>query len=177
MWAGVPSCYLELLDKAQKRICRTVGPSLATSLQPLAHRRNVTSLTLFYSYYFGRCLSELAQLVPFPFSRGRSTCYSARCHDFFVAIARCYKDVYVNNFFPNTAEILSYRMLSCNLWSNWLNSSVDRYLLTVKVLGECPSGLRHCSKIWKVPGSNRTRCSPGPRDPTHRYKAPGDIRV
>ena len=34
---GAPSCYLELLDKLQKRICRTVGPSLATSLEPLAH--------------------------------------------------------------------------------------------------------------------------------------------
>ena len=28
VWAGAPSCYLELLDKLQKRICRTVGPSL-----------------------------------------------------------------------------------------------------------------------------------------------------
>ena len=38
VWAGAPSCYLELLDKLQKQICRTVGPSLATSLEPLAHR-------------------------------------------------------------------------------------------------------------------------------------------
>ena len=28
VWAGAPSCYLELLDKLQKRIRRTVGPSL-----------------------------------------------------------------------------------------------------------------------------------------------------
>ena len=39
VWAGAPSCYLELLDKLQKQICRTVGPSLAASLEPLAHRR------------------------------------------------------------------------------------------------------------------------------------------
>ena len=32
VWAGAPSCYLELLDKLQKQICRTVGPSLAASL-------------------------------------------------------------------------------------------------------------------------------------------------
>ena len=32
----------------KKRICRTVGPSLAASLGPLAHRRNVASLSLFY---------------------------------------------------------------------------------------------------------------------------------
>ena len=37
VWTGAPSCYLELLDKLQKRICRTVGSSLATSLEPLAH--------------------------------------------------------------------------------------------------------------------------------------------
>ena len=65
VWAGAPSCYLELLDKLQKRICRTVGPSLAASLEPLAHRRNVASLSLFYRYCFDRCSSELAQLFRF----------------------------------------------------------------------------------------------------------------
>ena len=39
VWAGAPSCYLDLLDKLQKRICRIVGPSLAASLEPLAHHR------------------------------------------------------------------------------------------------------------------------------------------
>ena len=104
VWAGAPSCYLELLDKLQKRICRTVGPSLAASLEPLAHHRNVASLSLFYRYYLGRCSSELAQLVPLPYSRGRSTRYSDRLHDFSVTIPRCYKDVYVNSFFPHTAN-------------------------------------------------------------------------
>ena len=43
VWAGAPSCYLELLEKLQKRICRTVGPSLVASLEPLAHRLNLAS--------------------------------------------------------------------------------------------------------------------------------------
>ena len=92
--AGAPICYLVLLGKLQKRICRTVGPLLAASLEPLAHRRNVASLSLFYRYYFGRCSSELAQLVLLPFSRGRSTRYSNRF----------YKDVYVSSFFLRTAR-------------------------------------------------------------------------
>ena len=46
VWAGAPSCYLELLHKLQKRICRTVGPSLAASLEPLARRRNSIGITL-----------------------------------------------------------------------------------------------------------------------------------
>ena len=103
--AGARSCYLELLDKLKNRICRTVGPSLAVSLEPLAHRRNVASLSRFYRYYFGGCSSELAQLVPFPYSRGRSTRYSDRLHDFFITIPRCYKDVYVSSFFPCTARL------------------------------------------------------------------------
>ena len=37
VWTSAPSCYLELLDKLQKRICRTVGPSFAAFFEPLAH--------------------------------------------------------------------------------------------------------------------------------------------
>ena len=63
--------------KLEKQICRTVGPSsLAASLEPLAHRENVVSLT-------GLAQSaELAQLALLPYSQGRSTCYSDRFHDF-----------------------------------------------------------------------------------------------
>ena len=55
VWAGAPSCYLELLDKLQKQIRRAVGPSLAASLKPLAHHRNVASFklvsTIFYEIF------------------------------------------------------------------------------------------------------------------------------
>ena len=50
IWPGAPSSYLKLLDKLQKQICKTVGPSLAACLEPLAHRRNVASISLFYEY-------------------------------------------------------------------------------------------------------------------------------
>ena len=49
IWAGAPNCYLELLYKLQKWICRTVGCSLAAS------RQNMASLSLFYRDYFSRC--------------------------------------------------------------------------------------------------------------------------
>ena len=54
-WAGAPNCYLDKLDKLKKQIFRTVGPSLATSLEPLAHHRDVTSWSFFYRCYFGNC--------------------------------------------------------------------------------------------------------------------------
>ena len=134
VWAGAPSCYLELLDKLQKRICRTVGPSLAASFEPLAHRRNVARLSLFYRYYFGRCSSELCRPVALPFSRGRSTRYSDRLHDFSITIPRCYKDVYVNSFFPRTARLWNSLPVECfpltyNL--NGFKSRINRHLLTL----------------------------------------------
>ena len=117
IWAGNPSCYLELLDKPQKQICRAVA-----------------SLSLFYRYYFGRSSSELAQLVPLPFSRGGSTCYSDRLHDFSVTIPICYKDVYVNSFFPCTAKLWNSLPLECFPLTYDLNgfkSRNNRHLLTV----------------------------------------------
>ena len=73
VWAGAPSCYLEMLDKLQKQIFRTVRSSFAASHEPLGHLRNVASSRLSYMYYFGRCSSEQAQLVPLPYSQGRTT--------------------------------------------------------------------------------------------------------
>ena len=134
VWAGGPSCYLDLLDKLQKRICRIVGPSLAASPEPLAHRQIVASLSLFYRYYFGRCSSELAQLVPLHFSRGRSTRYSDRLHDFSLTIPRCYKDVYVNGFFPRTAKLWNSLPVECFPLTYDLSgfkSRINRHLLTV----------------------------------------------
>ena len=136
IWAGAPGCYLNLLDKLQKQIWRTVGPSLAASLEPLPHCRNVASLSLLYfsRYYFGRCYSKLAQLVPLPFSRVRSTCYSDRLYDFSVTIPRCYKDVYGNSFFPCTASHWNSLPVECfplTYDHSGFKSRINRHLLTV----------------------------------------------
>ena len=81
VWEGAPRRFLELLDKLEKQICRIVGLSLAAYLEPLAHHQNVASLSLFYTYYFSRYSSELAQLVPLSYSQGRSTRYSDILHN------------------------------------------------------------------------------------------------
>ena len=134
VWAGAPSCCLELLDKLQKRICRTVGPSLAVFFEPLAHSRNVASLSLFYRYDFGRCSSELSQLVPLLYSRGRSTRYYDILHGFSATISRCCKDVYVNSFFPRTARLWNSLPIECfplTYYPSSFKSRIKRHLLTV----------------------------------------------
>ena len=99
VWASAPSCYLldKLLDNSywncwisyRKGYAGLLVFHLLPLLNRLAHRRNVASLRIFYRYYFGRCSSELADLVPLPYSRGISNRYSDRLHDFSVTIPRC----------------------------------------------------------------------------------------
>ena len=43
VWTGALTCYLEMLGKLQKQIGRNAVPSLAASLEPLAHCWNVGS--------------------------------------------------------------------------------------------------------------------------------------
>ena len=112
VWAGAPSCYFEMLDNLQKRICTTVCPSLAVSLDPAAHYRNIVNLSLFYRCY-SRLSSELAQLVLLPHSRWRSRYYN-RMHD---------KGAYVNSFFPCIARL-------------WNSLSIEYFRLTYDGLND-----------------------------------------
>ena len=105
LWAGAPQRYLDAFDRIQRRISRAVGPELSSSLQPLSHRRNVASLSLFYRYYFGRCSDELAELVPCPQVVRRSTRYSESLSSFTVKVPRARRDFYSLSFFPRTARL------------------------------------------------------------------------
>ena len=94
----------------------------------------MASLSVFYKYYFGRCSSELAQLVPLPFSQGRVTRYSDRLYDFSVSIPKCYKDVYVNSFFPRAARLwnsLSNEYFPLTYDLSGFKSRIKRHLLVV----------------------------------------------
>ena len=109
----------------------TVGPSLAVSLESLAHRRIVASLSLFCKYYFCRCSSELAELVLLPYFQGRSTGYSDRLDDFSFLISRCYKDVCQQ--FPCTTRLWNSLCIECFPFTcdlSGLKSRINRHLLT-----------------------------------------------
>ena len=99
---------------------------LVLHLLPLLNPLLIIKMWPLYRYYFGRCSSELAQLVPLPYSRGRSTRYSDRLHDFSVTIPRCYKDVYVNSFFPCTARLWNSLPIECILLTFDLSGFTSR---------------------------------------------------
>ena len=117
---GARSCYMNMLHKLQKQICRTVRPTFAASLEPSVRRWNVASLSLFFRYYFGRCSFESAELVWLLYSYGRSFCYSVRLDDLFCHHSyRCYKDVYVKSSLLTQLDP-GILCLKDDQWSKWL---------------------------------------------------------
>ena len=102
-------------------------------LKPLAHHRNIASLSLFYNYYFGRCSSELPELVSLSRSCGSFTSYSNRLHDFSVTFPpRFCKDFYVNSFFRPTARLWNSLPAECFPLTydiNAFKSRVNRHFL------------------------------------------------
>ena len=103
-------------------------------LNPWLIVKNVARLSIFYMYYFGRCSSELPQLVPLPFSWRSSTRYSDRLHEFSVMIPKCYEDVYVNSFLPYTARPWNSLPKECFPLTYDLNgfkSRINWHLLTL----------------------------------------------
>ena len=51
------------------------------------------------------------------YSSRRPTCYSDRSQDFSVPIPKCYKDFYVNSFFPRTTRLWNSVPIECFPWA------------------------------------------------------------
>ena len=88
-------------------------------------------------------------------SWGRSAHYCDRLHDFSVTIPRCYKDVYVNNFFPRTARPWNFLPVEYFPLTHDLNdfkSRIRKHLLT---LGSFYAlGANVCKKIMSFESSH-----------------------
>ena len=89
----------------QKRVVSLVGSGLSSDLQALSHRRDVASLSLFYRYYYGKCSSELADLVPPKLVTVRSTRFSEQMHRHTVNSPVCRTKFYQSSIFPRTAAL------------------------------------------------------------------------
>ena len=95
-----------------------------------------SKLSPFYRYYFDRCLSELAELVPIHVLEGVPLVILIDCMNFFLSIPRCYKDAYVNKFFPGRARLWNSLPIQCFPLTFYLNASKSRinwHLLNVSL--------------------------------------------
>ena len=102
--AGYSSYYLDIWSKLQKWICRTIGPSIAATLETLAYCQSVVRLSFFYRSYLGITWTGWAGSVSL-FLWEVLYRYSNKMHDFSVNIPRSYKSVYVSSVFSHTVRL------------------------------------------------------------------------
>ena len=118
VWAGAPDCSLELLDKLH-----------AASLEPLAHFRNVASLSLFYRFTLVDVLQNWLNCFHFLFLKGGLLAILIDCMIFlsrFLDVARMF--MLTVSFLWNSPPIECF-LLTYNL--NGFKSRINRHFLTV----------------------------------------------
>ena len=77
LWRGTSKHSLANLDAIQRRAVRLIGdPTLADTLDSLAHRRSGYALSLFYRYYHVICSDEIKSIIPPKASFARNTRFS-----------------------------------------------------------------------------------------------------
>ena len=64
-WTVAPNCYLVLSDKLQKQAHKTFDPTIAASVEPLAHCRDIVRYKSFL-YITLVDIDLNRELVPFP---------------------------------------------------------------------------------------------------------------
>lgn len=105
-------------------MCRAVGSTLTTSFKANARRRNVW-LVSFTSITFGRCSSELTEMVILNYSCRMSARYSGSLHDFLLSFGRSH-DMRMSkaSFLVHTLDSLDYDLIRFKPGSNKQISSL-----------------------------------------------------
>ena len=144
------SCYLGMLDNLKEWICSTVCPSIATSLEPLAHSWHAASLSLFYWNYSGRRSSELDELISLPYSPVWFTLYCKRQHDFTITISMLLGWLYQQFLYSHsyTLKFFTCRMLSFDLLSKWLSEPFIFGIFFIKLCCFFSLNSIACSEPW-----------------------------
>ena len=119
---GPHSCYLDMLDKLQKKSVWDCWSF--TWLLNFWLIFEIYPAEIFLEVCFSRTSSELAELVPLFHSQERSSRNSSRLHGFSINIPR-YQDVYVSSFITCTATLWHFLPPECfllTLRSKWTQS-------------------------------------------------------
>ena len=133
IWGGADQTSLSCLDRVQRRLRYLVGDELFSTLPPLNHRRDVSSLSLFYRYYNRMCSKELHSLIPPKKAFPKVTRLAVKSHEHTLLIRKVANSYHWRSFIPRTAK--QWNALpsecfpdTCDLGA--FKSNVNRFLLS-----------------------------------------------
>ena len=114
VWVDAPNCSkLDIDDRLQKRVCRTIDLTLAPSLELLTHLRIVASLSVFCRYNV--LLNRLNLFHVLVFVGGTLVILVGFFLSPFLDVTGMY--LFVNNFFVRTARLWNSLPAECFLLS------------------------------------------------------------
>ena len=93
-----------LLNRVESRTFRLINSSNWLSWF-FSHRSNVSSVSLFYSYFHADCSSELANYMPPSFSQPHCTRLSTSFHSYSVHFCNARVNQYLYFFIPYTGKL------------------------------------------------------------------------
>ena len=99
--------------KLHKRVLRTVGPSFATSLEPLTHRRIRPAEVFSKGITMVDVHRNWLKWFNIVIVGGDSMVSLRRIIYLSPTISLCYKDIYFNSFFPRTARPWCFLVTEC----------------------------------------------------------------
>ena len=106
LWAGAPQYQLLPLDRIQRRAARIVNDQdLSDRLDPLALRRDVASLCIFYRIYHGECSEELFGLIPAASFRHRTSRQNSQFHPHHLDAFKSSTVRFCRHFLPRTIPL------------------------------------------------------------------------
>ncbi|CAF4937092.1 unnamed protein product [Pieris macdunnoughi] len=106
LWAGAPQYQLLPLDRIQRRAVRIVDDqSLSERHDPLALRRDVGSLCIFYRIYHGECSEELFGLIPAAEFHHRTSRQNTKLHPYHLDVRRSTTERFSRQFLPRTTTM------------------------------------------------------------------------
>ena len=122
------------IDRVQNRLRYLVGYSLFSFFQPLCRRRNVTSISLLYTYN-GKCSKKIQEMVAPRKTFVRNTRFASNAHPHFLEVDSSHQNFHMQSFSPRTATLWNSLPASCfpdhyNLIS--FKKRVNRVLLLSK---------------------------------------------
>ena len=106
LWAGAPQYQLLPFDRLQRRAVRIIDDSRLTDrLDPLALRRDVGSLCVFYRIYNGECSEELFGIIPAAEFHSRTARHRLNYHPHHLDVWRSSTVRFTRIFFPRTTKL------------------------------------------------------------------------
>ncbi|CAH2041149.1 unnamed protein product, partial [Iphiclides podalirius] len=106
LWAGAPCYQLLPFDRIQRRAARVIDDQgLSDQLDPLAMRRDVGSLCIFYRIYHGECSEELFGLIPAAEFHHRTSRQNQKFHPHHLDVQRSTTARFSRHFLPRTTTL------------------------------------------------------------------------